>query len=185
MLLNTLPCSHCDAAGLELEGDGAVVCKFCGTPNALTGTLCARCEWVNPTRAEVCETCSTSLYRTCPACRTRNWSGAAQCVKCAAPLDALSLTAARLQMGDTASRLSLQQRMSRDLKQEEDRAAQVRSAKFADVETERRRVLAEAHARQQVREQQITVGLLVVVGVVIFIVVAVLAYTLISPPSNP
>jgi hypothetical protein len=166
---------------LELEADGAVVCKFCGTPNALSGTLCPRCEWVNPTRADVCETCSASLYRTCPACRTRNWSGASHCVKCAEPLDALSLTAARLQLGDTASRLSQQQRMSRDLKQDEDRAAQARSAKFADVETERRRVLAEAHTRQQVREQQMTLGLLVGIGVVVFIVVAVLVYTLVIP----
>ncbi len=154
MLLSAFPCSHCGSHGLVLEPDGVATCQFCGTPNAVTGTICPDCEWVNPVNKETCETCNAALFRVCPACNTKNWAGATACVKCGETLDTLAYMTSRLQQADTSQRLTSHSRSIKEVKAEQERASQKRTAQFAEQEKRRQRGLADARTQQAARENQ-------------------------------
>jgi serine/threonine protein kinase len=172
--LRTLLCSNCSGAGLELQPDGQAACRFCGTVNALAGPICPFCEVVNEASAEVCANCGRGLVRTCPACEALNWSGAERCVNCGQALDTLDHLMNRLQEG-TVGRLNRQMAESRSLKQEEQVAAQRRSAYFEALEERRQQELAEAKRkadRERQTMQAIAIGAVVVVLIVIAAIVA-------------
>jgi hypothetical protein len=173
MLLNTIPCSHCGSHGLVLEPDGVATCQFCGTPNAVQGTICSTCEWVNPANQETCETCNTALFRTCPACNAKNWAGATACVKCGETLDTLAYMTSRLQQADTSQRLTSRSRAIKEVKAEEERASQKRTAQFEEVEKRRLRGLSNARTQQAGRESQIMT--LAFIALVVFGLVIVAA----------
>jgi hypothetical protein len=167
MQLNTFICSHCAGAGLRLDSEGVVVCEFCGTANDIDGTVCHNCEWVNTNQTESCAQCGLGLFRTCPACQTRNWGGATACAQCGEALDTLAYMTSRLQKADAGQRLTSQQRFARDIKAEEARAAERRTAHFRDMEDRRRKGVLEATARRAARERQVMTMLIGLVLVVI------------------
>ncbi len=173
--LRLVLCSNCNGAGLELQPDGQTLCKFCGTPNAMAGPICPRCEVVNAAGAETCANCGLALIRTCPDCQTLNWSGAEACVNCGRALDTLDHLMDRLQLG-TEGRLNRQQAESRSIKEEEAASAQRRSAYFVEIEERRQQGLAEAKRRAD-RERQLmqwfAIGAVVVVLIVIAAFVAI------------
>ena len=182
MLLSAMSCTHCGGAGLELEPNGVAVCKFCGTANKVNGIICPRCEWVSPASRESCPECGTGLFRTCAECQTKNWSGSEQCVKCGAALDLLAYTASRLQQADTTNRLSSQQRFAKEIKAEEERAAQKRTAQFAEMEARRQQGLAESQARQRAQERQLMLGLLVSILLIAAVVAVAVVYFKVGQP---
>ncbi len=177
MLLSAIPCSHCGGAGLQMEPNGVAICRFCGTPNTVKGIICPHCEWVSPANRETCPECSGTLFRACPACQTKNWSGSDKCVKCGEAMDLLAFTAARLQQADTGNRLSSQQRFAKEIKADEERAAQKRTAQFAEAEVRRRQGLAESAAQQAARERRMWLALVVGALVIIAIVVGFAVYS--------
>lgn len=178
MLLSAIPCSHCGSHGLVLEADGIAACQFCGTPNSVSGIICPDCEWVNPTKKETCETCGAALFRACPACNAKNWAGATACVKCGETLDTLAYMTSRLQQADTSQRLTSRSRSIKEIKEEEERAAQKRTAQFEEQERRRLRGLTDARTRQAKRENQFMAVIFIVVIVFGLLIVAALLYTL-------
>lgn len=159
-----------------LEPDGVATCQFCGTPNAVKGVICPECEWVNPAAKEACETCGTALFRTCPACNAKNWVGAAACVQCGQTLDTLAYMTSRLQQADTSHRLTSQSRSIKEVKDEEERAAQKRSAYFEEQEKRRLKGLANASARRAARENQVMAFAIVAFIILGLLIVAALFY---------
>jgi hypothetical protein len=176
--LRQTACLHCGGAGLELNPEGQVKCKFCGTINNLPGTVCPRGECVSAAGVEFCENCHAALSRTCPVCRTRNWSGATQCVQCGRPLDTLHGLIGRLQE-DTDSRLNRQQRESAGLKALEEQAAERRLEQLRGIDQRREQAQAEAMAQRAVRERQIIAAFFILAGLVVVGVVAVIALGLV------
>lgn len=55
-----------------------------GTPSGSMGrgTLCSKCEHLNPADLEQCERCSQPLFIDCPKCRKRNARVIVHCVSC-------------------------------------------------------------------------------------------------------
>ncbi|MCC7360221.1 MAG: hypothetical protein IT317_12125 [Anaerolineales bacterium] len=172
MKLADVICSHCEAAGLEPQAEGAV-CRYCGTANALTGVLCPRCDEVNPRGAEVCADCRQGLARTCPDCGLRQWAGVERCGQCGRALDALALSSGRWGR-DPANRLNEQARSVAALKAHELADGERRSAEFAAIEARRQALLAEARHRRDAQQRIIlmvlgglTVGFIIFVGVLV------------------
>ncbi|MEP7357698.1 MAG: hypothetical protein ABI847_10695 [Anaerolineales bacterium] len=172
MVLSDVLCAHCQGAGLEMENESQAVCRFCGTPNAVAGVLCARCEFINSAAAENCAGCGQALWRRCPACGTRNWAGADDCRECAQPLDVTTRTGTRASQ-TTAGRLGAQAREARTFKAIEAADSQRRMAELEAIEARRQAGLREAQQRRdaQQRVMLISVGLLVV-GFVVVVVLA-------------
>lgn len=177
MLLSAIPCSHCGSHGLVLEPDGVATCQFCGTPNSVQGLICPNCEWVNSAKKESCETCGAALFRACPACHAQNWAGATACVKCGDALDTLAYMTSRLQQADTSQRLTSRSRSIREVKAEEERAAQKRTAQFEEQEKRRLRGLTDARTRQATRESQVMAIVFIALIVFGLVLVVALFYT--------
>jgi len=168
--LHEIACSNCGGAGLTLQPDGQVVCRFCGTANTLDGMLCPECEHLNPADAEHCENCSSALVRYCPTCQVKNWSGLEHCAACGSPLDALAYLSERWQLGTPA--YQAQQRDSvKAIKAAEEEAAQRRMAQMMEAEQQRQKGIREATARRAARERQIMTYL--AVGVILLGVLVV------------
>jgi hypothetical protein len=164
--LNTRLCSNCEGAGLELYAGGQVICRYCGTVNALDGVVCPHCEHLNAAGAEVCGHCRQSLVRACPACGARNWAGAETCRHCAASLDTVALMSSRLRT-DPAERFNEQQRSSRTIKEQEAFGAERRMAEFNAMEARRQAGLREAQARKAAEQRLLLIGTVAVVFVIL------------------
>lgn len=168
-------CAHCEAAGLELHAEGAVVCRYCGTPNPLEGMVCPRCEEVNAAGAEVCAACRHSLVRACPACGTRQWSGADRCGHCGRDLDAVALVSSRWGV-DPANRLNEQTQAAAALKASELADGERRTAEFEAIERRRQALLAEARRRRDAQQRvMFTLLGVAVLGFIVFVVVILIA----------
>ena len=178
MKLSEITCAHCEGAGLELHAEGAVVCRYCGTPNTLDGALCPRCDEVNSAGTDICGDCRQSLTRTCPACGTKQWSGAERCGHCGRALDALALASGRWGV-NPANRLNEQAQAAVALKASELADGLRRTATFEAIEQRRQAFLAEARrrraAQQRVMFSVLGIG---VIGFVVFVVVILVAAAL-------
>ena len=168
MYLSQLLCTHCQGAGLELESESQAICRFCGTENAVTGTLCPRCEFVNASADETCAGCRQSLSRKCPNCGAQNWIGLDACRACQHQLDVVALASARWGT-DTAGRLNAQRRDAAGIKAQEASDSQRRMAALEATE-ERRQGLLRESTRQRDAQQRV---LLVVVALALTGFVAV------------
>ncbi len=178
MKLAELTCTHCDGAGLELQAEGAVVCRYCGTPNALEGTLCPRCDEVNGPGIDICTDCRQSLTRTCPDCGTKLWSGTERCGHCGRALDAVALASGRWGV-DPANRLNEQTRAAAALKASELADGARRNAEFEAIEGRRQAFLAEARRRRDAQQRvMFTVLGIGVIGFIVFVVVILTAAAL-------
>lgn len=166
--LRQTACLHCGGAGLELNAEGQVLCKFCGTVNQLPGTVCPRCEYVSTAGAEFCENCQRALFRLCPDCQARSWSGASRCAHCGRPLDTLDGLIGRLQE-NTDTRLYRQQRESTGLKALEEQAAEHRLEQLRGIDQRREQAQTEAMARRSIRERQIITAFLVIAAVALVV----------------
>lgn len=176
--LNEIECFNCAGAGLELETDGSVHCKFCGAQNAMAGPVCPRCEHVNAAGETVCAACRMALQRTCPRCQARNWSGAERCANCEQPLDVLGALIDR--SGDAGERFHSQRRELADVAAREEESARARRAYLEAIDRRRQQAIAEAAARKA-REQQIAITLtLAVAGLVALVLIAVVLYALVT-----
>ena len=166
-MLSELSCTECGGAGLDLQPDGGVVCRFCGTTNT-PGVVCPRCHQVNPRRAEACANCQAGLVIVCPACRTPNWSGLEACTKCGGKLDALTYLADRWIQGTDSARQARLQSI-RDVKAEEAAASERRMSQLMEVEAQRQADLNRALARRAARERQLLTMLGIGIGVFILL----------------
>lgn len=175
MKLSERICTHCEGAGLELHAEGAVVCRYCGTPNTLEGVVCPRCEEVNAPQAEVCTACRASLRRACPDCGTRQWSGAERCGHCGRALDAVALASGRWGV-DPSNRLNEQTQAAVALKASELADGERRTAEFEAIEARRQALLAEARRRRDAQQRAMfTVLGVLVLGFIVFVVVILIA----------
>ena len=177
--LRQTACLHCGGAGLELNTEGQVLCKFCGTVNELPGTVCPRCEYVSAADAEFCENCQRALFRLCPDCQTKTWSGASRCASCGRPLDTLDGLIGRLQE-NTDTRLHRQQRESAGLKALEEQSAEHRLEHLRSIDQRREQAQNEAMARRSIRDRQIITAVIVIAAVVVIVVAAIIVVGL--PP---
>lgn len=169
-MLRELSCTECGGAGLELQPDGGVICRFCGTANT-PGVVCPRCHHVSPRRAEACANCQAGLVTVCPACRARNWSGLEACAECGQELDALTYLADRwIQGTDNARQARLQS--IRQVKADEAAASERRMSQLMEVEAQRVADLNRALARRAARERQLLTILGVGLGAFILLVAA-------------
>ena len=153
-MLRSLSCSNCGGSGLELQSDGKVACRYCGSPYAASGPICPQCEEINPSSAEFCQSCGLALYQVCPACQTKNWSGAEICVKCGRELDLLTQLAERGRR-DTAARLEEQQRLAPLIKEAEMQTMRRLSEQFSAAEARRQEELNIALLKRRQRERLI------------------------------
>lgn len=176
MTLRSITCSNCQGAGLELEANGLIVCRFCGTTNALAGVICPKCEHVNPEGTDTCGDCRSSLLRSCPACGNQNWSGADACRQCGQSLDAMSRLSTRWGL-DPANRLNEQQAASATIKALEAADSRRRMAELDSIEDRRQAALAAGWKKQAERQRQL--GWLVSAGVALFGLLAALALLLV------
>jgi hypothetical protein len=176
--LATLLCTHCEAAGLELQAGGQVLCRYCGTANVLDGVVCAHCEHTNLPGAETCGNCRQSLERACPNCGARNWAGAETCGNCAASLDTVSLMKPRLGV-NPADRFNEQQRSSRSLKEQEAQSADRRTAEFRAMEARRQANIAAAQQKKSAEQRMMLIGVAAVaIVIVVILIVSVLLTSL-------
>lgn len=162
MKLRELPCTHCQGAGLELHGPYQAQCRYCGTPNTISGVVCPRCEEINPPQAEACAACQQGLVRRCPDCATANWSGADHCAQCGRALDTMSVLGARLATS-YADRLHAQGREAAAIKAREAEDSERRMGELQAIEARRQAALAEARRRRDQQQR----ALVVVVSVVV------------------
>ena len=158
-MLPEITCSNCSGAGLELQPDGQVVCRYCGTPNVMAGPVCPNCEHVNSPGAQQCANCRLALVRTCPTCGLQNWSGAERCVRCGRALDAVALMSARLQ--DPSALFHDQQASAPALKAQEEADSQRRMAHMLELERRLQQSTWEAARRTAARDRQIMFWVLV------------------------
>ena len=178
-MLSEVACQHCEAAGLEVQADGAVKCRYCGTVNHLEGVVCPACEHVNAPGADVCANCRRTLVVTCPACGVRNWSGAEACADCGRTLDSISRLSTRYG-SDPANFYRELQQSAAPIKARETAASGRRMAEMEAMEQRRLAALAEARRRQQKQQRALTLVLLLVVVGFALIVAAALAVTYFS-----
>ena len=171
--LRQTACLHCGGAGLELNAEGQVRCRFCGTDNPLEGTVCPRCEYVSAGGAEFCENCHRPLFRLCPDCQTKVWSGTLKCPNCGRPLDTLDGLIGRLQE-ETDGRLYRQQRESAGLKALEEQAAERRLQQLRSIDQRREHAQDEAMARRSIRERQLITAFAVIAAVVVIAILAII-----------
>ncbi len=173
MKLADMTCTHCEGAGLELQAEGAVVCRYCGTPNQVEGVVCPRCEAVNAPGAAVCADCRQSLVKSCPACSTQNWAGAERCRHCGRGLDAVAHV---INHWDTnpANRLNEQMRANAELKKQQLADGERRTADFAAIEQRRLAQVAEARKRRDAQQRMWSIGLAVALTVFIVFVAVIL-----------
>jgi hypothetical protein len=82
----------------------------------------------------------------------------------------------RLQQADTSHRLTSQSRSIKEVKDEEERAAQKRSAYFEEQEKRRLKGLANASARRAARENQVMAFAIVAFIILGLLIVAALFY---------
>lgn len=178
--LRQIACSNCSGAGLELHPGGQVICRFCGTPNAVPGLICPRCEFVNAEGTDFCEDCQQALYQVCPNCHTKNRSGATQCARCGEPLDVLlDGLISRLQES-TDARLNRQRREASALKAAEEASAERRLEQLRAIDRRREQAQAEALARRAARERQLMLIMLVGAALLIIVIVAGLGLAALS-----
>jgi hypothetical protein len=177
MYLNDILCTHCQGAGLELENESGAICRYCGTANSVPGTLCPRCEFVNPTGDETCGGCRQALSRKCPKCGVQNWIGLEQCAACGQPLDVVAVAAARWGT-DTAGRLNAQQHDAAGLKAQEAADSQRRMAELEAIEERRQALLFETRQRRDAQQRVLlaVVGLSVVGFIVVVAIALAVAY---------
>jgi hypothetical protein len=175
-LLKQIACAHCGGAGLELTPEGKVVCKFCGTPNSVPGVICPQCWCVNITGTDICGNCQVALFRACPNCQTKNWRGAAECVRCGQSFDSMEGMVDRLRL-DTSGRLNRQQQDAAAIKAAEEEAANRRLEQLRDVDRRREQAQAEAMARRAANESRLLMGLLIVGGLVVVLIIAAIILT--------
>ena len=169
MILSEALCSHCQAAGLDLQSESQAVCRYCGTVNPVEGVICARCEFVNAAGAETCDACRQALWRRCPSCGSSNWMGAERCGQCDSVLDVIALAGERWRT-NTADRLDAQQRNSAGLKAQEAADAQRRKAGFEAGEQRRQQRLHQAAGQREAQQRVwITVLVVAVVGFVVVV----------------
>lgn len=179
MYLNEVLCTNCQGAGLELESESRAVCRYCGTANAVAGVLCAQCEFVNAAARESCEGCRQALWRKCPNCGTRNWTGAEACRDCQQPLDVTARTSAR--WGDsTANRLNAQAREAPAMKAHEAAGSQRRMADLEAIETRRQAGLRDAQKRRDAQQRVMLVAMSLLVMGFVVVVAASLAWAYFS-----
>ena len=152
MYLIEVLCTNCQGAGLELESESRAVCRFCGTANAVAGVPCVQCDFVNAAAAETCAGCRQAMWRTCPNCAARNWSGAEACHTCQEPLDVTTRTGTRAAV-TTASRLAAQSREAIGFKEVQAVDSQRRMAEFEAIEARRQAGLREAKTRRDAQQQ--------------------------------
>ena len=173
MYLTEVLCTNCQGAGLELESESRAVCRFCGTANAVAGVLCVQCDFINSAAAETCEGCRQAMWRTCPNCGARNWSGEEACRTCGQPLDVTTRTGARAGM-TTASRLDAQARQATAFKEVQAADSQRRMADFEAIEARRQAGLREAQTRRDAQQRVIWIAVsLLLAGFVVVVVLAV------------
>jgi len=175
MKLSDITCTNCEGAGLELQAEGAVVCRYCGTPNPVDGVVCPRCEDVNTPGADICGGCRQSLVKACPACSTKNWVGAERCSHCGRALDAVALVSSHWGT-NPANRLNEQMRANSELKMQQLADGERRTADFAAIEQRRLARLAEARQRRDAQQRVLFSVLgLALAGFMVFVVVILVA----------
>lgn len=157
-MLATLTCTNCEGAGLELQADGGVVCRYCGAPNLLDAVICPHCEQVNAAGADTCSNCRRSLQRACPDCGRLNWTGLDRCSQCGRHLDAVALLSTRWGT-DPAARLNELRDGVAHIKRLEELGSQRRLADLDGLEAQRRSALAVAQARQAARQRRLMLWL--------------------------
>ncbi len=175
-LLASRLCQQCEGAGLELHAGGQVICRYCGTVNALDGVVCPHCEHLSPAGAQFCGNCRQTLERPCPACGTRNWAGAETCRQCAQSLDAVALLSNRFGV-DPAERFNEQQRSARGVKAEAALGSERRLAGFEAMEQRRQAGIAGAREKKAAEQRVLLAGTAAVVFVIIALVVVSLILT--------
>ncbi len=153
-MLSTALCSNCEGAGLELQVDGRVVCRYCGAPNLLDAVICPHCEQVNAAQDESCSNCRQSLQRACPDCGQRNWSGLDRCGQCGRHLDAVALLSTRWGT-DPATRLNELRDGVAHIKQLEERGSQRRMAELDGLEARRRSAQAAGQENKAARRRRL------------------------------
>jgi hypothetical protein len=167
--LHEILCAQCSGAGLQLQPDGRVVCRFCGAADTLEGIICANCEWVNAPGASNCANCRQGLTRLCPDCSARNWSGADRCSNCGHPLDTLGYVMGT-RVGGTPAQLERQRRDVSKIKETEEADSERRREYFEEIERRRQAALADAKRRSVKEHRMMTVILIAVLGLMVLMV---------------
>lgn len=180
--LAAMVCVQCNAMGLELQDDGKAACRFCGTINAIGGTICAECEFVNPPDEVYCLACRRALTHYCPACQANNWSGAEYCAVCGEPLDALSYLNERWgQQKAGGQRMSANAYNVQALKAAEAEAAERRRAELEAVSKRYNDQVRASAQRRDAQQQQMLIVMLVGLGLVVLVLIVVLLIMMANP----
>lgn len=151
-VLQSLKCAQCGGSPLKDNGDGTLVCPFCGSTFAHPDRVCPRCETVNELDARLCVSCGEKLREPCVRCGALNPVNASYCHECGAGLDLLEHIAARRAVSD-ADRLQQLQVEANRVKEETERASQERMKKFWAQEQSRLETLGKAKMEQQRQER--------------------------------
>jgi hypothetical protein len=179
MNLSAIPCSNCQAHGLEVQPNGAAACHYCGAANAVEGVICPNCDEVNAAGEVACANCRQGLTRRCPRCDHANWTGAEQCARCGRELDAVTLLSTRFGV-DPANRYNQLARESAAIKAKEAEDSRRRMGKLEAIEQRRQALLAEARRRRDAQQKQLALAA-AALGVVVVLAVVV-AYINLSRP---
>jgi hypothetical protein len=172
----SLPCTHCESAGLELQPDGRVVCRYCGTPNLLDAVICPQCEHINSAQDDTCANCRGALRRACPDCGHSNWSGLEQCQKCGRPLDAVAPLSTRWGT-DPANRLNELRGGMAQVKQQQALGSQQRLAELNAIEARRLAALEAARTKQAASQRRLMLWVAVASAVFCLLLVGAILIT--------
>jgi hypothetical protein len=170
MHLTDFECPNCGANEMKLGEHQQLECVFCGTSFGEISRICSTCGHYSEAGARHCEQCGTQITRDCPACGADNPAAARNCIHCGRNLDLVERMTRRWQQ-TTQERLYEQMAGMASLKEEEARASQERMAAFLEADRIRQEALALSRASRLERDRQIYRW--VVIGIAVFIIVAV------------
>ncbi len=159
MRRHELECPNCTAPLADIQEETAVHCRFCGITLNLHRSLCPGCGLLDRVERPLCHACGTTIVRTCPACRQKNWAGMESCTNCGGRLDMLEIMF-RSRVRDTRERLELQQTGALLIKAREAAQAEARMERFRKMEWDRLNELAQRTAEKKKLERRVLGGIL-------------------------
>ena len=174
--LTEIKCPNCQAPIDVREHGKHVQCSACNSQFLLQGRLCPNCHSYHAEDVAICGDCGSALNRVCRKCRHPNWAGDEYCVQCGTIMDFLDV-AFQTHRHATTNRLQQQMDFAKQIKAQEAEAAKQRMDKFMEMEKERLAQLQMQKMAQKKRDQQLLIG----IGLIIFLfILAIGAFLVIT-----
>lgn len=171
-----IACPSCGSVMDISDHQEAIACAVCNGRFVLARHLCPDCGAYHEEERAACATCGAALVRLCRNCQSVNWTGDERCFKCGESIDLLSQLSEKARKS-TPDRLTEQMSAASQLNATEQDASNRRMAELMAIEEARQ---AEVRRQLAQRKRQERNMLIVVFVAVLFFLLVLISYALLS-----